>query len=293
MRGVFWRQFCGWAVNQIPHHLEPLLLFGWTLFFFVLWRPGRIAVLTNISVIAPSRFLAIRYARAFRVFYNFAATFTDTMHFNEHRMNVDWVLEGDEHFQKLQQASGAIILTAHLGNYDLGSYLFAQTMKRQLVIVRAAEEDPESDAFSKDHRQRIGESLGKLDFNDPTGDNIAIPLLQALQRGELVAIQGDRLLPGAGPVSASLFDREVQLPAGPFALAMAARAPIFPMFIARVARRSYRVIAGEPILCERTGRDRKRDIERAARSWAPILERIINRYWYQWFTFFGYFGARR
>lgn len=288
IRGVFWRQLLQWATQTVPHFMEPLLLAIWTLFFFVLWGPGRRDVYRNLKVISPPAPALVILARAYRVFWNFACTFTDTMQFNVRRMRVDWIIEGSEHFDELRNLSGgAIILTAHLGNYDIGSYLFAERTGRQLVIVRAAEADPESDQFAKEHRRQLSESIG-IGFTDPSG-NIVIGLVQALQRGEVVAIQGDRVLKGTPAVRSQMFGRSIELPAGPFALAQATRAPIFPMFIARTGRRQYRVIALEPIRSIRRTRDRDADLQFAIDQWAPHLEGIIRRYWFQWFTFFPFF----
>ena len=59
------------------------------------------------------------------------------------------------------------------------------------------------------------------------------------RRGEIIAIQGDRVTPGISTLPATLFGRSAVIPARPFALSMAARAPpkigtsIFPPSAAR------------------------------------------------------------
>lgn len=292
VRGLFWRQFIVWAVNNVPAYLEPVMLPIWAFFFLVGWGEGRRGVYRNLGVISPGTPPLVRLWRSYLVFWNFAFTFAETTHFNEEAIEVDWTLEGDHHLDELaRHEGGAIILTAHLGNYDLGSYFFAKRMKRQFVIVRASEVDQEADQFAKQYREKISEKIGGVAFNDPA-TNIAIPLVQALQRGDLVAIQGDRVIPGTAPAQGEMFGHRMKLPAGPFALAMTARVPIFPMFVTRVGWREYRVIAMEPIHCERVGRDRAAEVNAAMVRWQGMLEQIVGRFSTQWFAFYSAFEER-
>jgi predicted LPLAT superfamily acyltransferase len=81
-----------------------------------------------------------------------------------------------------------------------------------------------------------------------------------------------------------VFGRTTRLPAGPFALAMAARAPIHPMFIVRRGRRLYRLIACEPIRVPAI-RNREEAFSEAVAKWTRELENVLRASWYQWFMF--------
>jgi predicted LPLAT superfamily acyltransferase len=105
-----------------------------------------------------------------------------------------------------------------------------------------------------------------------------------LQRGEIIAIQGDRITPGISALPATLFGRKSNIPAGPFALSMAARVPIYPLFIVRLGRRSYRLVVGAPFDVQRT-RDRAVGFEQAVAQWTRELERVVRDAWFQWYTF--------
>ena len=54
-----------------------------------------------------------------------------------------------------------------------------------------------------------------------------------LQRGEIIAIQGDRVTPVIH-APGDFFGKPARVSAGPFALAMAARVPVYPLFIVRM-----------------------------------------------------------
>jgi predicted LPLAT superfamily acyltransferase len=281
-RGVFWRRTLRWAVLNIPFWLEPIVMAWWSA-AFLLWRAGRRGVMHNVSAILPGSNAAANLFRTYRVFWNFAWTIADNVRFKEQRVAPDWEFVGSEHFEALQSLpGGAIIMTAHMGSYDLAAQLFAENSRRKVVMVRAPEIDPETQAFEE--RQQDRREGVKIDFNTKAGE-LALELLHALQHGEIIAVQGDRVTPGLTVLPATLFGRATALPAGPFALAMAARVPIFPLFIIRLGRRRYRVVAYEPIEVIRRGRNRDDDFARAVNEWTARLESVIRGAWWQWFAF--------
>jgi lauroyl/myristoyl acyltransferase len=283
-RGVFWRLLLRWAVVHVPIWLEPVVIGSWSL-IFLLWGPGRRGIMRNLSAIKPGSLSAANFIRAYRVFWNFAWSITDTARFREHRVVPDWEFLGLEHFEQLNASEdGAIIMTAHMGSYDLGAHLFSETSRRQLTMVRAPEVDPETRQFEEQAQEKSRADALHINYNTKATD-LALDLLHALQDGELVAVQGDRVTPGIASLPARLFGKTTPMPSGPFALAMAARVPIFPLFIVRAGRRRYRLITCAPIAVERRSRQRDEDLQRAIQSWSEQLEQVIRTHWQQWFAF--------
>jgi lauroyl/myristoyl acyltransferase len=286
VQGVFWRQLLRWAILHVPLWFEPAVMAFWSL-FFLLWGPGRRGVMRNLRAILPGSWPLTNFFRTYRVFWNFAWTIADAVRFKELRVGPDWEFVGLEHFEQLQsQPGGAIILTAHMGNYDLGAQLFAETSGRRIVMVRAPETDAQTRAFEEKQTARTTAEGLTIDFSTRASE-LAFDLLAALQRGEIIAIQGDRVTPGIASLPATLFGKVTRVPAGPFALAMAARVPIYPLFIMRHGRRSYRLLTSKPFEVTRT-RDRAESFERAVAIWTAELETVIRAAWFEWFTFTPY-----
>ncbi|HVE70715.1 MAG TPA: lysophospholipid acyltransferase family protein [Thermoanaerobaculia bacterium] len=278
--GVFWRQLLRLAVLNVPYWLEAPLLGFWAM-LFMLWRSGRRGVMANLRSILPGSSPFANFFRVYRVMWNFGWTIDDNVRFKELRVVPDWEFVGREHFDRLvNEPGGAIILTAHMGSYDLGAHLFAQTSNRKIVTVRAPEVDPETRRFEE---ERLGRTPVQVDFSTRSTE-LAIDLLHALHRGEIVAIQGDRVTPGIATLPATFFGRRTALPSGPFALSMAARVPVYPLFIVRLGRRRYRLVVGEPFDVRRT-RDRAEAFETAMARWTRELEKEVRAGWFQWYTF--------
>jgi predicted LPLAT superfamily acyltransferase len=286
VHGVFWRQLLRWGVLNMPLWIEPLVLSTWSV-IFLLWGPGRRGVMSNLRHVLPRSTSVGNFFRTYRVFWNFANTIADNVRFKELRVGPDWEFSGVEHFEELQsRPGGAIILTAHMGSYDLGAHLFAEVSRQPLVMVRAPESDPDTRRYEEAlHNRTVTDAL-KIDFSTGASE-LALDLLHALQRGEIIAIQGDRVTPGISTLPGTLFGRRARFPAGPFALAMAARVPVYPLFIVRLGRRRYQLVVGKPFDVQRT-RDRAESFELALAEWTRELEAIVRRAWFQWFAFEPY-----
>jgi predicted LPLAT superfamily acyltransferase len=286
VRGVFWRQFLRWAVLNVPIWLEPVVIAFWSL-FFLLWGPGRRGVMRNLTAILPGSWAVTNFFRTFRVFWNYAWTITDNVRFKERRVVPDWEFEGSQHFEHMTGLpGGSIMLTAHMGSYDLGAHLFAEMSDRRIVMVRAPETDPHTREYEERQQELLGQGL-RIGFNT-RAESLAFDLLEAVQAGEIIAVQGDRVTPGIAAYATTLFGKRTLMPAGPFALAMAARVPIYPVFVMRSGRRRYRLVSGKPIRVERRSRNRDEDLQIAIDEWARDLEHVIRAGWFQWFTFEPY-----
>jgi predicted LPLAT superfamily acyltransferase len=281
VRGVVWRQLLRFGILHVPPWIEPIVMAFWSA-FFLLWGPGRRGVMRNLKVIKPGSLAVANFFRCYRVFWNYAWTIADNVRFKELRTIPDWEFAGWNHFQAMQSGNGAILLTAHMGSYDLGAHLFSETSTRRIVMVRAPEEDPQTRAFEEDH----GAEGVRIEFNTRATE-LALDLLESVRDGAIVAIQGDRVTGTISALPATFFGKTARVPAGPFALAMTARVPVYPVFVVRIGRRRYRLVTCRPIEITRS-RNRDDDFARAVAQWMAELEQVVRGCWYQWFTFEPY-----
>src|SRR5205085_10523186 len=106
---------------------------------------------------------------------------------------------------QLAAARSGIVLTAHMGNYDLGAGLFAEKFHRRIRMVRA----PEPDALAARHvdlaLQQSSAGAVKIGYSSD-GTSLAFDLLNALRGGEIISIQGDRVTGEVARASVKFFD---------------------------------------------------------------------------------------
>jgi lauroyl/myristoyl acyltransferase len=284
VRGVFWRQYLDWAISNVPFYFIPVLIWLWTIFFFFFAAPARRAILCHLAVILPGTNRLTNYLRTWRTLYNFAWTITEGSQFKLNKANFTYEVEGEESLAQLAAAKSAIVLTAHMGNYDVGAALFAEKFQREIRMVRAPEPHRETARHLAESIEKTGAGGVRVDYTSDT-TALSFDLLHALRANEIVSIQGDRVVGETAREATKLFGRTVFLPSGPFILAQIAEAPIYPLFIVRRRYRSYKIIVRDPIVCTRDGASREEIVDAGLRQWSAVLEDVIRRYWDQWYAF--------
>lgn len=291
VEGVLWRKFVDWAVLNVPSWFHPALVWIGTFVFFFFAGRARKTMLRHLRIILPGSSRLVNYWRVFRIFSNFGWTLADAAVYRLQKPAFTYELEGEAYLQELASAPGAIVLTAHMGNYDLGAALFAQKFDRHLRMVRA----PEPDALTAQHvdlslheASAGGVQVG-YSGNSPS---LALDLLNALRNGEIISIQGDRVIGDVATSSVELFGHKAFLPTGPFVLSFVTQKPIYPLFIVRSGYRKYKIIACAPIVGSRD-RTREEEMAEAMRRWTQVLEEHTRKYWEQWYAFTPIFAAEQ
>ena len=281
--GVFWFRIHRFGVTMLPPWVMGLLTPVFTTFFWIVLRKIRAAIASNLeAVLGPCGFWQ-RERRIYRTFWNFAWCLSERYE----RLSTDRAFaveaEGLEAWRELMAAGqGVVLVTAHLGNWEVGSMLPASREGRRIHVVREAETDPRAQRFIEELIKSRGGGLYTTHFaEDP---QLGMVLLDALRQGEVVALQGDRPRSGGRTAAATLFGRPSPLPMGTAALARAARVPLVPVFVFRQGRLSYRCELRPPIHVAQTA-DRQRDLEEALGRLAAELEAAIRREPHQWFCF--------
>ncbi|HUF62678.1 MAG TPA: lysophospholipid acyltransferase family protein [Verrucomicrobiales bacterium] len=286
MYGDLWTRYLNWGVSQHAWYLQVIHAVLYTLFFFGLCRDQRRAVQSNLAMLRPGRSRAALLGDALAVFWNFAWAMIDTARHRVVPGEIEWEIEGSEHFETLRkERRGAIILTAHMGSYDLAGTFFAERFGRLVHAVRAPERNPELQVLRERELNRQPESSYGVHFNTP-GSMLGLTLAQALGRGEIVAIQADRMLFDIAGLEVDWRGLRLKLPRGPFVLARAAGCPMFPLFVIRTGRYAYRIRVEAPLECGfPSGAERDGGIRDCAGLWMERLGAVIERHRKQWFVF--------
>jgi KDO2-lipid IV(A) lauroyltransferase len=242
------------------------------------WFPTeRQRVYQNLARVCPALGTREREGLVDAVFRHFAVCFADLVSTNRSRRRPERMvagIDGDEHLHAaLEAGGGLVLLTAHLGNWELGGRLLASRLRRPTHVVVAAEADPGVERFL-----RGGDSPVRfVRLGAPTA---MVGLVTALRRGELVALQGDRALGTRGDTPVEFFGAPAPFPRGPFVLARAAGVPVLPSFCLLDRGRRYRVVMAPPIRVAAGGEDE------ALVRWVGVLESAVRRAPEQWFNFY-------
>jgi KDO2-lipid IV(A) lauroyltransferase len=179
----------------------------------------------------------------------------------------------------LARGRGLIVLTAHLGNWEVGVRALARSGVPVNVVMRVERRNA-----AERWLQRL-RSRGGVRVLDPAAAPDAILALRAaLARNEILAMQGDRAS-SERTIVADLFGAPFAFPLGPFLLAYVCDAPLLPAFVLQDGWDRFRSSMGELVVFPRTG-DRDADLAAGVAQYARELERMVRKHPHQWFNFY-------
>lgn len=142
-------------------------------------------------------------------------------------------------------------------------------------MVTLPDEDPSIHRIRQWYRERFRVNTITI------GDNplSSLDLLNALQRGEVVAMLIDRYPEGPDSTVLEFFGKPTPFPRGPFILARITGAPIIVSFVVREGD-AYRGIIEEPFVISS-----EQEELHAQKKVVKILEKYIIMYANQWYNF--------
>lgn len=188
---------------------------------------------------------------------------------------------GDERLVVAQkEGKGAILLTAHVGNFELGGLFLAQ-LGLEVAAVYVPDPSPVIEKHRNDARRMLGVQGIPVD-RTPFG---FLPVFRALERNMCVAMQGDRDVSGTGRAM-PFFGKTASFPIGPFRIAQASGAPVFPVFVLQEEDGRYRTIVEEPILVPHArGAAAHEAVVQGLAAFVARMEATIRAYPTQWYRF--------
>lgn len=174
--------------------------------------------------------------------------------------------------EALAGGKGLIVVTPHLGNWDMGGAWFAAAGYRPVTVVEPIE-PPELFEWFCAARRRFGLEVAPLGEAGPV-------LLRTLREGRMVGLICDRDIARDG-VGVDFFGERTTLPAGPATLALRTGAPIMAgVAYIRPGQRNLCVFR-KPIDTSRQG-SLKEDVARITQAIADELEELIRPAPEQW-----------
>lgn len=278
--GLFWRRLAYRGSSEGPEwwkRTSPAVIAA---ILFAAITPNRRGVTSNLQRIRGSQGpLADRWS-ALKTFVEFAYCLTETLeHASPYARPLDVAAPHEiEQLDRLPREQGVVVLTSHFGTWEIAADLM-QRFGRRVNVVMAREANPSVEAFQSSLRERHGLRV----LHSDSSPFASLNMLQALRRGEVVAIQMDRSAPGHVTRPIEFFGAPAQFQYGPFALARLAGVPLWPVFAARLGVRKYRIMP-EPL--RTIPRDAsEQEVLAVMRDVVRSFETHVRAYPNQWFQF--------
>jgi KDO2-lipid IV(A) lauroyltransferase len=274
-------------LSRRANHLGARLVIGAVM---GLYRSPHAAVDRNLARILgePADSLRVRAAR-WRMFHLFGRAWVDLFRFAQLDAASSAAqvseLAGQEHLDAARaRGKGVILLTAHLGCWELGG-VFLRQLNLPLSVVYV----PDAFADVESARRTLRRASGVDEIPIQPQDSLAsLPVLRALRENRVVAMQGDRDFNDRGEWF-DFFGAAAPFPTGPFHLARMTGAALVPCFIAYSGDGKF-TLDLEPMITVESTAHREADVRAAMQRWLPTLENALRRWPLQWFTFYDFWG---
>jgi lauroyl/myristoyl acyltransferase len=221
---------------------------------------------------------------SWRNYGRYAADFMSFPHLNIDLIerNMHDLSEGEEGWQghirsTLQAGRGAILATAHFGNWDMAGALVARHFP--LSAVAETFSDEQLNRLLQDQRKEKGMGIIPMEGS-------ARRIFRILQQNQLVAIVVDRPVSEDQGTAVTFFGRKTYVPSGPAALALKSGAVIVPGYVWYGHRNKFYVRTFPSIFPQESkGEHRANEIARLTQRIFDALEEMVREWPTQWYMF--------
>ena len=181
----------------------------------------------------------------------------------------------------LEHGKGAIILTGHIGNWEVGGITLGHAGGETHMVYM-----PDRFTAFEQARRRARDRQNVHGLAMGNSFDTALTVIRLLSENRIVTMKGDRSLNGEG-IIIPFFGKDTVFPKGPFLVSYISGAPILPAFVVLNHNDRYLPIVEEPIYVEKTG-DRQRDVTGLALRMARVVEKYIRQFPDQWYMFYPF-----
>jgi len=181
----------------------------------------------------------------------------------------------------LDKGQGGILISAHVGNFELAEYFFEKIDTRSQISLVTSDAE----------RQNIKEYLASVTKKSKikfilVGDDMShvFEINAALNKGELVCFTGDRYMQGTQCFSEKLMGEEAKFPSGPFLLASRLKVPVVFVYVMKESTKHYHLYA-------RTAEVTYKDAQGLLKEYIQSVEWMLEKYPLQWFNYFNFWNV--
>ena len=222
-----------------------------------------------------------------RTFYKLGQVLIDKVAFlSGLNKNYTFDFDGEEHLRKMAKESGGVLIGVHAGSWEIAGHLLKRLDTKVNIVMFADEHERIQNFLSEMYKDENVSFIliGKDDYTH------LYQISEALKNREMIAIHGDRFLPGANTISKRFFDETAQFPAGPFLIPLKYDVPVSFVVAMKETSRHYHFYATPPkkFRKPKSTEERKVLVSSMLEEYIANLEKVLLKYPDQWFNFYDF-----
>jgi predicted LPLAT superfamily acyltransferase len=177
------------------------------------------------------------------------------------------------------QQTGAILISAHIGNYEMAGHLLDRLEVPVNIVMYDAEHQKIKDLFASIYGDR---QVNIIPIKDNDFSHI-IAIKNALDRKEVICLHGDRFVEGNQTIEVDFMGHKALFPYGPFLLINKFKVPYSMVFAVKESDAHYHFFASKPQVT--TG-----SIDDVLKNYIQAVEEKLRAYPEQWFNFYDFWN---
>ncbi len=276
-------------ISIIPRPVYHVMSFIFMSFSYFIFRKSIRALILNFKVIFPEKNRFELNKMAWKTFINYGQGTLDFLY--SKNADISWIDEMTSDMNSLhstiellrERNKGFILVTPHLGNWELGGILLTR-QGVPLKVLALPEEDEGVDELRNRKRLEAGIETIKVGSNMES----LFKVTNALKNGEVIALLCDRYFE-KDKVKVDFFGRQSYFLKAPAILAKLSKCPLVPMYITLGKEGKYIGFMDKPIYYEQVGNNEK-SLQMVMQKVADSFSNAIYDYPEQWYNFYDYWG---
>lgn len=251
--------------------------------YFVLFAPKATSAVIhyNRTILGYGRLKS--FLKTFPHFFVFGQTIVDKIalkHGIEKPYTFDYQ-NYDEFLNVLDSGTGAIIIGAHVGSWEVGAPYFHKYGKNMNIVML----DAEYEAIKHVIDDGAEEAQFKVIPLGEDGLDAILKIKEALDRKEYVCFQGDRFMDESNSMVKTFMGHEARFPKSMFQIASKLNVPVVFYYAMRHPHRHYSFSFQIADMAASNSKERFNNI---VDQYIESLQNIIKKYPQQWFNFYRF-----
>jgi predicted LPLAT superfamily acyltransferase len=190
--------------------------------------------------------------------------------------------DGEENLRIITQLKkGGLLLSAHIGNWDIAGHLLKRLNTRINIVM-----------FDGEH-EKIKEYLNTV--TGKSSANIIVikndlshiyQIAEAFKNNELVCMHADRFIEGNKTITTNFLSEQAKFPLGPFLLASKFKVPVSFVFAVKEKPLHYHFFASD--VKDYSPYEKEKFISQMLNDFAKEMENKVKIYPEQWFNYYNF-----
>jgi len=276
---LFGYKFFAFIVNNAGLRIAYFFLYFVAFYYFVFsWKSSRAIHYYFKHRLKRSWLNAI--FSVFKSYYIFGQTLIDRVVISSGNLEkFTYEFDGiDNIFTALNSGQGGILISAHVGNFEISEYFLENKHKNLIINILTTDLEREN---IKNYLQSLSiQSKAKYIILGQDLSHI-FAMTDALSKNEFICITGDRYVDGSKYFETEFLGKMARFPAGPFIIASKLKVPVIFVYVIKESNFHYHLYG-------RVADVDPKNPEVLLKNYVENLTWLVEKYPLQWFNYFKF-----